>query len=203
MQSATHAEAGADTRLRDLGVLFRPDVHGQEAAAGSVACLIAPTSPSADKWETLWHYMQGGPSIFLGDIHYYFADGDLRNADLAGLDADKCPLYLLTGEYDLSATPELLGKVRAARARLSAAIARVRELDDVRFRDFHARRLTEMSIDVSCAYLLMRAAQDDARRLLAAAYFVVAAAARVEGAATQILGGDPAMLDALTTLAGG
>jgi pimeloyl-ACP methyl ester carboxylesterase len=117
LQSATHAEAGADTRLRDLGILFRPDVHGQEAAAGSVACLIAPSSPVAERWETLWHYMQGGPSIFLGDIHYYFADGDLRNADLGGLDA-RCPLYLLTGEYDLSATPELtaeLARVTGAR----------------------------------------------------------------------------------------
>lgn len=117
LQSATHADPGADTRLRDLGVLFRPDVHGQEAAAGSVACLIAPTSPTADRWETLWHYMQGGPSIFLGDLHYYFTDGDLRNADLAGLDG-KCPLYLLTGEYDLSATPELtaeLARVTGAR----------------------------------------------------------------------------------------
>lgn len=113
LQSATHAEAGADTRLRDLGVLYRPDIHGQEAAAGTVACLIAPASPSADKWETLWHYMQGGPSVFLGDLNYYFGDGDLRNADLAGLDG-KCPLYLLTGEYDLSATPEL-----------TAALARV------------------------------------------------------------------------------
>jgi pimeloyl-ACP methyl ester carboxylesterase len=117
LQSATHADPGADTRLRDLGVLFRPDIHGQEAAAGSVACLIAPASPSFDRWETLWHYMQGGPSIFLGDLHYYFTDGDLRNADLAGLDG-KCPLYLLTGEYDLSATPELtaeLARVTGAR----------------------------------------------------------------------------------------
>jgi pimeloyl-ACP methyl ester carboxylesterase len=116
LQSATHAEPGADTRLRDLGVLYRPDIHGQEAAAGSVACLIAPTSPRAAKWETLWHYMQGGPSVFLGDLHYYFSDGDLRNADLAGLDG-KCPLYLLTGEYDLSATPELT----AALARVTGA----------------------------------------------------------------------------------
>jgi len=107
LQSATHADAGADTRLRDLGVLFRPDVHGQEAAAGSVACLISPTSPNAEKWETLWHYMQGGPGIFLGDLHYYFTDGDLRNGLLDGLDTQKCPLHLLTGEYDLSATPEL------------------------------------------------------------------------------------------------
>ena len=86
LQSATHAEPGADTRLRDLGVLYRPDVHGQEAAAGSVACLIAPASPSADRWETLWHYMQGGPSVFMGDLHYYFGEGDLRNAELGELD---------------------------------------------------------------------------------------------------------------------
>jgi pimeloyl-ACP methyl ester carboxylesterase len=118
LQSATHADAGADTRLRNLGVLYRPDVHGQEAAAGTVACLIAPTSPQAEKWETLWHYMQGGPSVFLGDLHYYFTDGDLRNAALEGLDAKGCPLYLLTGEYDLSATPELSAELaRLTRAR--------------------------------------------------------------------------------------
>jgi len=107
LQSATHADPGADTRLRDLQVLYRPDVHGQEAAAGSVACLIAPTSPPADRWETLWHYMQGGPGVFLGDLHYYFTDGDLRNGLLDKLDTKRCPLHLLTGEYDLSATPEL------------------------------------------------------------------------------------------------
>jgi pimeloyl-ACP methyl ester carboxylesterase len=116
LQSATHADAGADTRLRDLGLLFRPDVHGGEAAAGTVSCLIAPTSPQADKWETLWHYMQGGPSVFLGDLHYYFDDGDLRNVSLGGLD-ERCPLYLLTGEYDLSATPALTREL----ARLTGA----------------------------------------------------------------------------------
>ena len=73
----------------------------------------------------------------------------------------------------------------------------------MRFRDFHARRLAEMAIDVSCSYLMLRAAQGDARRLLAAEYFVAAAAARVEGAAAQVLGGDPSVLDALTQLASG
>jgi pimeloyl-ACP methyl ester carboxylesterase len=111
LQSATHADAGADTRLRDLRLLHRPDVHGQEAAAGSVACLIAPTSPEAEKWETLWHYMQGGPGVFLGDLHYYFTDGDLRNGLLDRLDTKRCPLHLLTGEYDLSATPELTAEL--------------------------------------------------------------------------------------------
>ena len=114
LQSATHAEPGADTRLRDLRVLHRPDVHGQEAAAGSVACLISPTSPESEKWETLWHYMQGGPGVFLGDLHYYFTDGDLRNGALDKLDTKRCPLHLLTGEYDLSATPELSAELAKA-----------------------------------------------------------------------------------------
>jgi pimeloyl-ACP methyl ester carboxylesterase len=111
LQSATHADPGADTRLRDMVVLHRPDVHGQEAAAGTVACLISPTSPRADAWETLWHYMQGGPGVFLGDLHYYFGEGDLRNTKLSDLHPERCPLHLLTGEYDLSATPALTAEL--------------------------------------------------------------------------------------------
>ncbi|MCZ6458184.1 MAG: alpha/beta hydrolase [Gammaproteobacteria bacterium] len=61
----------------------------------------------AEKWETLWYYMQGGPGVFMGDLYYYFEDGDLRNRIAGGIDTDQCPLYLLTGEYDLSATPEM------------------------------------------------------------------------------------------------
>ena len=111
LQSATHADPGADiARLRDR-VLYWPDVQGQEAAAGWVACLIAPTSPEAEKWETLWHYMQGGPGVFLGDLFYYVADGDLRDSALHELDTGKCPLHLLTGEYDLSATPALTAEL--------------------------------------------------------------------------------------------
>ncbi len=104
---------------------------------------------------------------------------------------------------DLGGTPELLGRVRAARARLTECIDRVRGVQDVRFRDFHARRLTDMAIDVCCAYLLLRGAQDDARRLLAAEYFVAAAGARVESAAVQILGSDPSLLDSLPALTSG
>ncbi len=116
---------------------------------------------------------------------------------LGGTLADRIEEY--DGE-DFAATPELLARVRHARARLTEATARVRGLDDVRFRDFHARRLVEMAIDVVCGYLMLRSAQDDARRLLAAQYFVDAMAARVEGAAAMVLSGEPAALDALTQL---
>ena len=75
---------------------------------------------------------------------------------LSGTLADRLDEY---DAADLSATPELLARVRAARERWAAAVARVRELDDAAFSDFHGRRLVEAAIDLVCAYLLLRAAQ--------------------------------------------
>jgi len=116
---------------------------------------------------------------------------------LSGTLADRIDEYE-AGEH--GATPELFERVRAARARLRAAVERVRELDDARFRDYHARGLVEMAIDVICGYLLVRDAQHDARRLLAARHFVAGMTARVEGAAAMVLAGDPGELDVLTAL---
>lgn len=89
----------------DLGWLHRPDVHGGEVCAGIVSGLIGPRSPEAQRWETLWHYMQGGPGVFKGDLHFYTKDGDIR-ARVEEIDTARCPLYLLSGEYDYSCTPE-------------------------------------------------------------------------------------------------
>ena len=89
----------------DLNLLHRPDVHGGEVCAGIVSGLIGPTSPQADRWETLWHYMQGGPGVFKGDLHFYTKDGDLRS-QVSQIDTSKCPLYLLSGEYDYSCSPD-------------------------------------------------------------------------------------------------
>ena len=89
----------------DLEWLHRPDVHGGEVCAGIVSGLIAPESPDAERWETLWHYMQGGPGVFKGDLHFYTKDGDIRGR-VEQIDTARCPLYLLSGEYDYSCTPE-------------------------------------------------------------------------------------------------
>jgi pimeloyl-ACP methyl ester carboxylesterase len=89
----------------DLNWLHRPDVHGGEVCAGIVSGLIGPTSPKADRWETLWHYMQGGPGVFKGDLHFYTKDGDLRS-QVSQIDTSKCALYLLSGEYDYSCSPD-------------------------------------------------------------------------------------------------
>jgi pimeloyl-ACP methyl ester carboxylesterase len=92
--------------IRDLEYLDRPDVNGQQAAAATVSGLCSPLSPKKEVWETLWQYMQGGPGAFGGDLYYYMVDGDLRNGLLSQLDTNVCPLYLLTGDYDYSATVE-------------------------------------------------------------------------------------------------
>lgn len=89
----------------DTGWLHRPDVHGGEIAGALMSGLIAPQSPSETRWDTLWMYMQGGPGVFKGDLFFYRADGDFRDR-VAEIDTTKCPLYLLTGEYDFSCTPD-------------------------------------------------------------------------------------------------
>jgi hypothetical protein len=116
---------------------------------------------------------------------------------LSGTMADRLDEY---DAADLSATPELHGRARAARERWAAAIAHVREADSQEFRDFHGRRLVDMAIDLACAYLLLRGAQRDARTLLAAQYFIEQMSARVEGAAQAVLGSTPASIDALQAL---
>ena len=89
----------------DTAWLHRGDVHGGEVCAALVSGLVAPQSPQEYRHETLWQYMQGGPGIFKGDLYFYRVDSDLRGK-LGGIDTRRCPLYLLTGEYDYSCMPE-------------------------------------------------------------------------------------------------
>jgi pimeloyl-ACP methyl ester carboxylesterase len=49
--------------------------------------------------------MQGGPGVFKGDLYFYKLDGDIRGS-VARIDTRRCPLFLLSGEYDYSCTPE-------------------------------------------------------------------------------------------------
>ena len=89
----------------DLNFLHRPDVHGGEVCAAIVSGLVGPDAPDNERWETLWHYMQGGPGVFKGDLYFYKLDGDIRGR-VAQIDTRQCPLFLLSGEYDYSCTPE-------------------------------------------------------------------------------------------------
>jgi pimeloyl-ACP methyl ester carboxylesterase len=101
LEAAAHQTPWYD----DTSWLHRPDVHGGELCSALMAGLIAPQAPDESRWETLWMYAQGGPGVFRGDLHFYRVEGDLRDR-IDRIDAGRCPLYLLTGEYDFSCTPE-------------------------------------------------------------------------------------------------
>jgi pimeloyl-ACP methyl ester carboxylesterase len=89
----------------DTEWLHRSDVHGGEICGAIAYGLMAPLSPQAHRDETVWHYMQGGPGIFKGDMHFYKVDGGLTDDDLDHINVTDCPLYFLSGEYDYSGTP--------------------------------------------------------------------------------------------------
>jgi pimeloyl-ACP methyl ester carboxylesterase len=83
-----------------------PNIHGGEASAGMVSGMMAPQSPEETRWETLWQYMCSGPGVFKGDRFPY----DFRD-QVASIDTDLCPLFLLTGDYDFTVPPETTRKI--------------------------------------------------------------------------------------------
>ena len=68
--------------------------------------LMSPTSPEALRRETIWAYSCGWPPSFIGDLHYYIDDHDLREL-AATIDTSRCQVHMLSGEYDWSGTVEL------------------------------------------------------------------------------------------------
>ena len=99
LQSGAYVE-----RYYDAGWLDHPEVHGGRACGAVAYGLMSPLSPEKERWETVWHYMQGGPGVFTGDLYFYQVEGDIRGR-IGEIDTSVCPLYLLTGEYDYSASP--------------------------------------------------------------------------------------------------
>jgi pimeloyl-ACP methyl ester carboxylesterase len=85
--------------------LWHPQVSN-EYKARLMEGLMSPTSPKAYRKETSFVYASGWPPVFLGDLHYYVADFDLRNA-AGGIDTGQVDVHILSGEYDWSGTAEL------------------------------------------------------------------------------------------------
>jgi pimeloyl-ACP methyl ester carboxylesterase len=113
LQSGAYVE-----RYYDASWLDHPEVHGGRACGAVAYGPMSPLSPESERWETVWHYMQGGPGVFTGDLYFYQVDGDVRGR-IGAIDTSVCPLYLLTGEYDYSASPRdteaVVARVKGAR----------------------------------------------------------------------------------------
>jgi len=77
-------------------------VAGGVHNAAYVRGLMSPTSPEAMRRRAGWIYSQGAPGIYTGDLAFYSDefDGAEVGPRIVG-----CPVHLLCGEYDYSATP--------------------------------------------------------------------------------------------------
>jgi pimeloyl-ACP methyl ester carboxylesterase len=90
----------------DVLIGFWHPAVGNETKARMMHGLTSPDAPEALRRETVWAYSCGWPPSFIGDLHYYIDDHDLR--ELAGtIDTTRCQVHLLSGEYDHSGTVEL------------------------------------------------------------------------------------------------
>jgi pimeloyl-ACP methyl ester carboxylesterase len=67
--------------------------------------LMAPQSPAPCATDVWWHYSQGGHATFARDIEFYSGEWDARDR-IHRIDTARCPLWMLTGEYDYSCTAE-------------------------------------------------------------------------------------------------
>ena len=65
--------------------------------------LTSPTSPDSYRKETIQTYAAGWPPAFLGDLHYYMVDYDLRDK-AADIDTTTVGVDILSGQYDTSGT---------------------------------------------------------------------------------------------------
>ncbi|HRO59273.1 MAG TPA: alpha/beta fold hydrolase, partial [Burkholderiaceae bacterium] len=110
---ARHAELahGAillETPFRSPGrrtdLLDHPAVHGGRFGAAWVKALMSPSSPGDNRRFATWIYSQAAPGVYEGDLEFYSDEFD-AGTYVNDIDAGRTPLWLLSGDYDYSATP--------------------------------------------------------------------------------------------------
>lgn len=99
-------EATDNIKGRQTAWAWHPQVNQSLFVPEWVHGLMAPDSPAECAAEVLWHYAQGGPGVFWGDIHFYSGEWNATDR-VHRIDTNRCPLVLMTGEYDYSCTMEM------------------------------------------------------------------------------------------------
>jgi pimeloyl-ACP methyl ester carboxylesterase len=84
---------------------LHPAVNAMAFTPEWIEGLMAPQSPAECAAEIWWQYSQGGFGTFPGDILFYSGGWDARDR-VHLIDTTRCPLTLMTGEYDYSCTME-------------------------------------------------------------------------------------------------
>jgi pimeloyl-ACP methyl ester carboxylesterase len=98
-------EASERIERRQTPFSNHPQVNAAYFVPEWIRGLMAPQSPAECVADVAWHYAQGGPAVFFGDIEFYAGDWDARER-VGRTDTSRCRLHMLTGEYDYSCTVE-------------------------------------------------------------------------------------------------
>jgi pimeloyl-ACP methyl ester carboxylesterase len=98
-------EASEHIERRQTPFSNHPQINAGYFVPEWIRGLIAPQSPAECAADIAWHYGQGGPAVFFGDIEFYAGDWDARDR-VGSIDTNRCRLFMLTGEYDYSCTVE-------------------------------------------------------------------------------------------------
>ena len=89
---------------RRTPMLDHPAVHGGRFGAAWVQALLSPHSPPAERRFATWIYSQAGPGVYEGDLGFYSDEFD-ASKHVDAIDTARTPLWLMTGDYDYSASP--------------------------------------------------------------------------------------------------
>lgn len=97
-------EAPLRSHGRQSPVLTHAGVNASAHNPSYVRGLMSPLASVADRRAAAWIYGQGALGVYSGDIDFYEQfDGE---AVARRIDGTRCPVALLSGAYDYSATPE-------------------------------------------------------------------------------------------------
>ena len=99
-------EACEKIERRQTAWAAHPQVNQALFVPEWIRALSAPQSPAEYQEQVTWHYSQGGPAVFFGDIAFYSGDWDASER-VSRIDTNRCRLFMLTGEYDYSCTTEM------------------------------------------------------------------------------------------------
>ncbi|KAL9087515.1 MAG: hypothetical protein Q9165_006626 [Trypethelium subeluteriae] len=83
-----------------------PGVNGSLFNPEAIYGLCAPTASGTNK-ALIWHMYSGQAyGVFHGDLEFYNGGWDGRGR-VEGIDVGECPVFMLTGEYDYSTSPDM------------------------------------------------------------------------------------------------
>ena len=81
-----------------LDMYYHPYIGNDYKRANAMG-FCAPMNPEKYRRAVSWCSMLSAPPVTKGDLNYYFKEHDLTGKT-DKIDTSRCPVYLLTGEYD-------------------------------------------------------------------------------------------------------